>query len=86
MKTNYIVNIAGLNVDKKAMNRLIVLSKKWKNNTCTIGTKENKEAKELLKKGCFFVDGTSYTKKFFTEQIGPCDCKVGQTLPQLLIP
>ena len=86
MKTNYIVNIAGLNVDKKAMNRLIVLSNKWKNKACIAGTAENKEAKELMEKGCFFVDGTNYTKKFFCERIGPCDCEVGQKLPRVLIP
>ena len=45
-----------------------------------------KLAKELMEKGCFFVDGTNYTKKFFCERIGPCDCEVGQKLPRVLIP
>lgn len=80
----YIVNIAGLNVDKHAMNRLIILSKTWLKKATTKGTPENLEALERIKEGCFFVDGTAYKVSKFRD--ATCSSFIGSACPRVKIP
>lgn len=87
MKRNYITNVNGINVDPKAMKRLIVLNKSWLKKAQTAKTSENKEAIRLIKKGCFFVDGTNYSVKHFSaESNGHLSNPLGQSLNPIYIP
>ena len=86
MKRNYVVNLAGVNVDEKALTRLVVLSKTWKKQATIKGTPENLEARDLIARGFFFVDGTTYRKKSDFTEIRNCSNFAGSSCTEIKIP